>query len=78
MDDKASNIRRAEAAIALLGRRLVGHIGLREAIDALREAMYEEAISRCRGNNHAAARLLSVDRRIVRRMAERFGTVPRD
>lgn len=52
-----------------IARSEVGRAGAKEAQQRLREAMFREALQRTRGNRHAAARLLKVDRRIVQLMA---------
>ena len=56
-----------------VARVLVGRIGLREAISVLRNAMLEEALARTNGSRHAAARLLSVNRRAIQRHATDLG-----
>ena len=43
----------------------LGRHGLKEAQNVVRTSMIEEALTRTRGNRHAAARLLQVDRRAV-------------
>jgi DNA-binding NtrC family response regulator len=57
------------AKCARFATTLVGHIGLKEAQDELRDAMNTEALMRTAGNRRAAARLLGVDRAYVRRLA---------
>jgi len=55
--------------LARVARAHVGRLGAREAQQTVKRTMFQEALTRTRGNRHAAARLLRVDRRIVQLMA---------
>lgn len=55
--------------LARVARAHVGRFGAREAQQMVKLTMFHEALERTRGNRHAAARLLRVDRRIVQLMA---------
>ncbi len=60
---------RAATPLARVARAQVGRFGAREAQQVVKLTMFQEALDRTRGNRHAAARLLRVDRRIVQLMA---------
>lgn len=55
--------------LARLARARVGSVGAKEAQAIVRRSMFQEALDRCEGNRHAAARMLRVDRRVVQIMA---------
>lgn len=59
----------AVGPLARVARAHVGRFGAREAQQMVKLTMFHEALERTRGNRHAAARLLRVDRRIVQLMA---------
>ena len=58
-----------------VARARVGIIGAKEAQALVRKTMFQEALRRCRGNRHAAARMLRVDRRVVQIM---FNTLEKE
>lgn len=62
----------APALLGEVARRNTGHLGVKEAQRAVRLEMFREALVRARGNRHAAARLLGVDRRYVLKMLKEF------
>lgn len=59
----------AAGPLTRVARAHVGRFGAREAQQMVKLTMFHEALERTRGNRHAAARLLRVDRRIVQLMA---------
>jgi hypothetical protein len=69
-----------EAQCRELARLLVGRLGLKQAYQALRAAMYQEALQRAGGSRRGAARLLGIDRRCVQLYADEVGasSAPRD
>ena len=58
-----------KAEIERLGSWMVGRMGVKDAVRALRVAMHAEALARVRGNRKAAAKLLGVDRRLVQALS---------
>lgn len=62
-----------DTALTRVARAHVGAIGVKQLVTQVRDAMFDEALSRTGGNRHAAARLLGVDRKRVQAMAERLG-----
>lgn len=53
-------------------RQAVGHIGLKDAEQALREAMIDEALKRASGNRRGAARLLKISRELLQHVLRKL------
>lgn len=75
----AGLLRAFEAALATtpdlgpLARAAVGHLGVREAEEAVRRAMVAEALARAHGSRHAAARLLAISRQLLQHILRKQG-----
>ena len=63
----------AEDALLRAARENIGRRGVKEAQKAVRVEMFREAFRREKGNRHAVARLLGVDRRYVLKMLKENG-----
>ena len=59
----------AEALLRQAARTNLGRLGVKEAQKIVRVEMFREALLSEKGNRHAAARVLKVDRRYVSKMA---------
>lgn len=66
-------IQTAEDALLRAARENIGRRGVKEAQKAVRVEMFREAFRREKGNRHAVARLLGVDRRYVLKMLKENG-----
>jgi len=53
-------------------RQAVGHIGLKDAEQVLREAMIDEALKRASGNRRGAARLLKISRELLQHVLRKL------
>ncbi|HEX9620991.1 MAG TPA: response regulator [Polyangiaceae bacterium] len=58
--------------IALSARGAVGHIGLKEAEEALRRTMVKEALDRSQGSRRGAARMLAVSRELLQHVLRKL------
>lgn len=63
----------AEDALLRAARDNIGRRGVKEAQKAVRVEMFREAFRREKGNRHAVARVLRVDRRYVLKMLKEHG-----
>jgi two-component system response regulator RegA len=58
----------------LSARQAVGHVSLKEAEEALRRTMVEEALERAGGNRRGAARILRISRELLQHVLRKLGT----
>jgi hypothetical protein len=65
----------AEALLRQAARTNLGLLGVKEAQKIVRVEMFREALLSEKGNRHAAARVLKVDRRYVMKMADERGSI---
>jgi DNA-binding NtrC family response regulator len=72
-EHNGSYLQGARDVLLLAAHEGIGRIGVKEAQKALRVEMFREALRRERGNRHAVARILRVDRRYVLKMLKENG-----
>jgi hypothetical protein len=65
----------ARLPLRALGRRLLGHLDLSDAVGLIRYAMFVEALERT-GSKRAAARALGVTRPAIQQMAKSYSLFP--